>query len=50
MLPDRLAAQLLTTQGETYTISFAGAPAGVYKYNCLPHAATGMKGSITVTP
>ena len=45
-----LAAQLLTTQGETYTISFAGAPAGVYKYNCLPHAATGMKGSITVTP
>ena len=44
-----LAASLITTQGESITISFAGAPAGVYKYNCLPHAATGMKGTITVT-
>lgn len=51
-MPNRmgpLASNLLTAQGETYTISFAGAPVGVYKFNCLPHAATGMHGSITVT-
>ena len=45
-----LAANLLTAQGETYTISFAGAPAGTYKFTCLPHMATGMRGSIVVTP
>ena len=52
-MPNRmgpLAANLLTAQGETYTISFAGAPAGTYKYTCLPHMATGMHGTIIVTP
>jgi plastocyanin len=51
-MPNRmgpLASNLMTAQGETYTISFAGAPAGVYKFNCLPHSATGMHGQITVT-
>lgn len=51
-MPNRMgpmASNLLTQQGETYTISFAGAPVGVYKFNCLPHAATGMHGQITVT-
>lgn len=43
-----LASNLLTTQGESYTISFAGAPAGTYKFTCLPHMATGMKGTIIV--
>lgn len=43
-----LQAQLISNQGETITISFAGAPAGKYKFTCLPHQATGMHGSITV--
>ena len=43
-----LASNLLTTQGESYTISFVGAPAGTYKFTCLPHMATGMHGSIVV--
>src|SRR5690349_935291 len=43
-----LQAQLISNQGETITISFAGAPAGRYKFTCLPHQATGMHGSITV--
>ena len=50
-MPNRmgpLAANLIMAPGETYTISFAGAPAGVYKFTCLPHMATGMHGSITV--
>ncbi len=34
--------------GETYEISFAGAPAGTYDYHCTPHIAFGMKGKITV--
>ena len=50
-MPNRmgpLASNLILAQGETYTISFAGAPAGMYKFTCLPHMATGMHGSITV--
>jgi plastocyanin len=50
-MPNRmgpLAANLIMAQGETYTISFAGAPVGLYKFTCLPHMATGMHGSITV--
>ena len=50
-MPNRmgpLAANLILAQGETYTVSFAGAPAGLYKFTCLPHMATGMHGSITV--
>jgi plastocyanin len=34
--------------GDTYEISFAGAPAGVYKYHCTPHLPFGMHGTITV--
>ena len=34
--------------GESYDISFAGAPAGVYKYFCTPHLPFGMKATITV--
>ncbi len=32
----------------SYTVSFAGVPAGLYKYYCTPHLAMGMVGSITV--
>lgn len=34
--------------GESYEISFAGAPAGTYKYHCTPHVPFGMHGTITV--
>ena len=43
-----LVGPLLTTPNQTYTISFANAPAGTYKYYCTPHLALGMKGVITV--
>ena len=34
--------------GESYDISFAGAPAGEYKYFCTPHVPFGMRAKITV--
>ncbi|HYV98750.1 MAG TPA: plastocyanin/azurin family copper-binding protein [Gemmatimonadaceae bacterium] len=34
--------------GESYTLSFAGVPAGTYEIICTPHAATGMKMTVTV--
>lgn len=34
--------------GATYTVTFANAPVGDYKFFCLPHQAMGMKGQITV--
>jgi plastocyanin len=34
--------------GESYEISFAGAPAGVYHYYCTPHVPFGMHGTLTV--
>lgn len=34
--------------GESYDISFAGAPAGTYRYHCTPHLPFGMHGTITV--
>jgi plastocyanin len=49
-MPDKmgpLASPMLET-GAAYTVSFAGAPLGEYKYYCLPHQAMGMKGMITV--
>jgi len=45
-----LQSELLTEAGRTVTISFAGAPAGEYKFYCTPHLAMGMKGKITVSP
>ncbi|MGH7531971.1 MAG: plastocyanin/azurin family copper-binding protein [Gemmatimonadales bacterium] len=44
-----LESQLLVTVGDTYEISFAGAPEGVYHFYCLPHLAMGMRGTLTVT-
>ncbi len=43
-----LSGRMLLAPGETYTVSFAGLPAGQYHYNCTPHLAMGMKGVITV--
>lgn len=43
-----LAGPLLATANQTYSISFAAVPPGVYHYYCTPHLAMGMKGTITV--
>jgi plastocyanin len=43
-----LAGPLLVTPNQTYTISFASAPAGTYRYYCTPHLALGMKAVIQV--
>jgi plastocyanin len=43
-----LSGPLLTTPNATYTISFAGAPAGAFAYYCTPHLALGMKAKIVV--
>jgi len=42
------SSPLLMNPNEAYTISFGKIPAGKYDYDCTPHAAMGMKGSITV--
>jgi plastocyanin len=50
-MPDRmgpLAGPLGAEPDAVYQVSFAGAPAGEYKYFCLPHQAMGMKGAVTV--
>ena len=50
-MPDQMApleGPLLTEPDGIYTISFAGAPTGEYKYYCLPHLALGMHGKLTV--
>jgi plastocyanin len=50
-MPDQMApleGQLLTEPNAVYTVNFASAPAGDYKFYCLPHLALGMKGKVTV--
>ena len=50
-MPDQMApleGSLLTEVGAIYTVNFANAPAGEYKYYCLPHLALGMKGKLTI--
>lgn len=42
------SSPLLMNPNEGYTVSFAKIPPGKYDYDCTPHAAMGMKGSITV--
>lgn len=44
-----LSGSMLVEQDAVYTISFAGAPVGDYKFYCLPHLTMGMKGILTVT-
>ena len=43
-----LSSPLLLNVGDTYTISFAGVKPGKYMFNCTPHLAMNMKGSVTV--
>jgi plastocyanin len=45
-----LAGPLLSKDGESYTISFAGIAPGTYTYFCMPHMAMQMKGTIIVRP
>jgi plastocyanin len=43
-----LSGALMMNAGDSYTIVFAGVPAGRYEYFCMPHAGMNMKGVITV--
>ncbi len=43
-----LSGKMMLNADESYTISFAGVPAGEYAYHCTPHLAMNMKGVITV--
>jgi plastocyanin len=43
-----IASESMKTEGETFELSFAGAPTGEYKMFCAPHHALGMVGAITV--
>jgi plastocyanin len=50
-MPDQMApleGSLLTEVNAVYSVNFANAPAGEYKFYCLPHLALGMKGKLTV--
>ena len=50
-IPNRqgpVSSELLDA-GQQVSISFAGAPAGEYKYFCMPHLAMGMNAKINVT-
>ena len=43
-----LSGKMMINACESYTVSFAGVPAGTYDYFCTPHLAMNMKGKITV--
>lgn len=43
-----LIGPLMPNNGDSYTVSFAGAPPGQYHYYCLPHQSLNMVGIITV--
>jgi plastocyanin len=43
-----LSGPYVMQPNETYEVSFANIKPGKYNYNCTPHLAMGMKGSITV--
>jgi plastocyanin len=43
-----LSGPLMMAPNETYEISFAGVPAGTYRYYCTPHLAMGMVGVVRV--
>ena len=50
-MPDQmqpLSGKLLLAEGESYTISFAGAKPGRYEFYCLPHMGMQMKGTLVV--
>jgi plastocyanin len=43
-----LSGPFIINAGDSYTVTFAGVPAGRYEFYCLPHMAMNMKGVITV--
>ncbi len=43
-----LSGALIINAGDSYTMNFAGVPAGRYEYYCMPHMGMNMKGVITV--
>ncbi len=43
-----MTGPLLMNPNESYTVSFAGVPAGTYKGYCTPHLAMGMRLAVTV--
>ncbi len=43
-----LTAPMSINPNSAYIVSFAGVPAGLYKYYCTPHLAMGMVAQITV--
>ncbi|HEY2850344.1 MAG TPA: plastocyanin/azurin family copper-binding protein [Gemmatimonadaceae bacterium] len=43
-----LSSPLLLNIGDSYTVSFAGIKPGKYVFNCTPHLAMNMKGTVTV--
>ena len=45
---DKLTGPYFLKTGDSYVVSFAGAPAGRYRYYCAPHLALGMSGTIEV--
>ena len=45
---DKLTSPYYLKAGDSYVVSFAGAPAGTYRYYCTPHLALGMKAVIEV--
>jgi plastocyanin len=48
-LMERLSRpKLLVQRGTSTTVSFEGAPKGVYSFHCAPHLRAGMRGTITV--
>ena len=45
-----LSSGLKMNPGESFTLSLGGVVAGKYQFNCTPHLAMNMKGTLTVTP
>ncbi len=45
-----MSSGLKMLPGETILISLGGLPAGKYEFNCTPHLAMNMKGTLTITP
>ena len=45
---DKLTSPFFLKTGDSYVVSFAGAPAGRYRYHRTPHLALGMTATIVV--
>ena len=45
---DKLTSPFFLKTGDAYVVSFAGAPAGRYRYYCTPHLMLGMVATIVV--